>query len=189
VITIVHGLYDPLTRRVETSMKLPEDLERALNAQVTMELASANSYLQMAAYFSHQNLDGMSGWMRAQAEEERSHADRFLDFILDRGGVAMIGEVEAPRADFAGPEDAFAAALAQEEAVTAAIHDLYRLADSLGDLASFPFLQGFIAEQNEEEAMVGSIVDRLRLAAGQTGALFLLDHELGARQGDPRPAG
>ena len=123
-----------------------------------MELASAASYLQMAAYFSHQNLDGMSRWMRAQAEEERSHADRFLDFILDRGGKAVIGEVEAPRGEFSGAEEVFATALSQEEAVTAAIHDLYRLADKLGDLASIPFLLDFISEQTEEEAMVSAIV-------------------------------
>jgi ferritin len=166
-------------------MRLPAEMESALNAQVTMELASAASYLQMAAYFSFQNLDGMSRWMRAQAEEERDHADRFLDFILDRGGRALIGATPAPRAEFDGAGDAFAAALAQEEAVTAAIHDLYRLANQLGDLASLPFLQEFIAEQNEEEAMVGAIVDRLGLADGQPGALFLLDHELGTREGDP----
>jgi ferritin len=166
-------------------MKLPEKMETALNAQVTMELASAASYLQMAAYFSHANLDGMSRWMRAQAEEERSHADRFLDFILDRDGKATIGDVAAPRSEFSGPEDVFAAALAQEEAVTTAIHDLYRLANEMGDLASLPFLQDFIAEQTEEEATVSSIVDRLHLAAGQSGALFLLDHELGTREGDP----
>jgi len=166
-------------------MKMPEELESAFNSQVTMELASATSYLQMSAYFSHQNLDGMSSWMREQAGEERSHADRFLDFILDRGGKAVIGDVPAPQADFAGPEEVFAAALAQEEAVTAAIHDLYRLASDLGDLSSFPFLQAFISEQNEEEAMVSSIVDRLRLADGQSSSLFLIDHELGARVGDP----
>jgi ferritin len=166
-------------------MKLAEQMEKALNDQVTMELASAASYLQMSAYFSHQNLDGMSRWMRAQADEERSHADRFLDFILDRGGKAIIGETEAPRAEFSGPEEVFATALAQEEAVTAAIHDLYRLAGDLGDLASIPFLLDFISEQTEEEAMVSAIVDRLTLAAGQAGALFILDHELGTREGDP----
>ncbi len=166
-------------------MKMPEELETAFNSQVAMELASANSYLQMGAWFSYGNLDGMASWMREQAAEERSHADRFLDFILDRGGKAVIGDVAAPQTEFDGPEQAFAAALEQEETVTKAIHDLYRMADRLGDLASLPFLQDFIAEQNEEEAMVSTIVDRLRLAAGDSGALFILDHELGTRQGDP----
>jgi ferritin len=123
--------------------------------------------------------------MRLQAEEERDHADRLLDFILDRGGNAVIGDVEAPRGDFSGPEEVFDTALSQEEAVTAAIHDLYRLADKLGDLASIPFLLDFISEQTEEEAMLSAIVDRLALADGQSGALFILDHELGGREGDP----
>jgi len=91
----------------------------------------------------------------------------------------------APRGDFSGAEEVFATALSQEEAVTAAIHDLYRLADKLGDRASIPFLLDFISEQTEEEAMVSAIVDRLALADGQSGALFILDHELGAREGDP----
>ena len=34
-------------------MKLHDEMEKALNTQVTMELASAASYLQMAAFFSH----------------------------------------------------------------------------------------------------------------------------------------
>lgn len=162
-------------------MKMPSQLESAFNQQVTMELASANSYLQMAAWFTHHNLDGMAKWMRAQAAEERSHADLFLDFVLDRGGKGIIGDVPAPTAEFDSPLAAFEAALSQEEAVTAAIHDLYRLAFELGDLSSYPFLQDFISEQNEEEAMVGTIVDRLRLANGEAGPLFILDHELGAR--------
>ncbi|MEX1134832.1 MAG: ferritin [Acidimicrobiia bacterium] len=167
-------------------MRMPEDLEAAFNRQVTMELASATAYLQMAAFFADSNLVGMSAWMRAQAAEERAHADRFLDFILDRGNRVHIGEVPAPKAEFDGPEPAFEAALDQERAVTEAIHALYRLASDRGDLASFPFLQAFIAEQNEEESTVQTILDRIKLASGDSGAVFLLDHELGARGGHPQ---
>lgn len=162
-------------------MKMPDELERAFNDQVTMELGSANAYLQMAAWLSVENLEGMASWMRAQAEEERSHADMFLDFILDRGGRVVLGAVDSPRAEFANPLEVFETALAQEEAVTRAIHGLYRLAHELDDLSSVPFLQQFIAEQNEEEATVGAIVDRLRLADGQSSALLLIDSALGGR--------
>jgi ferritin len=162
-------------------MRMPEELEAAFNDQVTMELHASTAYLQMAAYFSDRNLSGMSRWMRAQADEERAHAYRFFDFILDRGNRVRIGDAPAPAAEFQGPEEVFAAALVQERDVTKAIHDLYRLASERGDLASFPFLQAFIGEQNEEEAMVETILDRIRLAAGDSSAIFLLDHELGAR--------
>lgn len=162
-------------------MKMPPELEEAFNRQVTMELSSATAYLQMAAYFEDRSLNGMGRWMRLQSEEERSHALLFLDFVLARGNRVRIGEVAAPTAEFAGPEEVFAAALAQERAVTVAIHDLYRMATDSGDLGSLPFLQSFIAEQNEEEAMVEAILERVQLADGDGGALLLLDRELGAR--------
>lgn len=162
-------------------MRMPEELERAFNDQVNMELASSMAYLQMAVYFSDRNLTGMSAWMRAQAEEERAHAYRFLDFVLDRGNKVSLGTIEAPTAHFESAEEAFATALEQEQAVTEAIHGLYRLATEKGDLASFPFLQDFIGEQNEEEATVETILDRIRLAGGESSALLILDNELGGR--------
>ncbi|MGD2060914.1 MAG: ferritin [Acidimicrobiia bacterium] len=162
-------------------MKMPDDVARACNDQITMELASSIAYLQMAAYFESENLTGMSSWMRAQAEEEKEHAHLFMDFILDRGNPVVIGAIEAPRADFSSVEDVFATALAQEQSVTESIHGIYRLASEGGDLASFPFLQTFIEEQNEEEATVETILERVRLAGGESSAILLLDSELGGR--------
>lgn len=163
-------------------MRMSQELEKAFNDQINMELASSAAYLQMSAYFAERNLNGMSRWMRAQAEEERDHADRFLDFVLNRGNSVQIGSIEAPNGEFETPEAVFTDALAQEQAVTKAIHDLYRLAGDEGDLASYPFLQTFIEEQNEEEAMVETILERMRLAGDSPGALLILDNELGARQ-------
>jgi len=162
-------------------MKLPDDLAEAFNDQITMELASSVAYLQMAAHFEGENLIGMGSWMKAQAEEEKVHAHRFLQFVLDRGNPVRIGAIDAPSADFESVEQVFETALAQEQRVTKAIHDIYRLASDSGDLASFPFLQTFIAEQNEEEAMVETILERVRLAGGESSAILLLDNELGGR--------
>lgn len=159
------------------------ELEKAFNHQIDVELSSSIAYLQMSAYFATQNLNGMSEWMRAQAEEERDHAYRFLDFVLDRGNTAQLGAIDAPSTGFESAEEVFATALEQEREVTAAIHELYRLATDQGDLASYPFLQSFIAEQNEEEAMVENILERVRLAGGNAGAILILDSELGGRRG------
>ena len=163
-------------------MRMPDEVAAAFSRQATMELASAAAYLQMSAFLAKQNLNGMSGWMRAQSAEERSHAVRFIDFVLDRGQQPQIGERPAPEAEFADAEGVFASALEQERRVTEAIHDLYRLANESGDLASLPFLHEFIAEQTEEEAMVEETLDRIRTAAGDAAALLLLDRELGTRE-------
>lgn len=163
-------------------MKMSEDLAAAFNTQVTTELSASITYLQMAAYFDGENLTGMGSWMRAQAEEEKNHAHLFLDFVLNRGNSVEIGSINAPTAGFTSVENVFEVALAQEQTTTRAIHDIYRLAFESGDLASYPFLQTFIAEQNEEEATVETILERVRLAGGESSAILLLDSELGERK-------
>ncbi len=162
-------------------MKMPEDLATAFNDQITMELGSSMAYLQMSAYFEAENLTGMAAWMRAQADEEMDHAHRFMQFVIDRGNPVLLGSIEAPVSDFDSVEQVFLTALGQEQEVTRAIHDLYRLATEGGDLASFPFLQTFIEEQNEEEATVETILERVRIAGGESSALLLLDSQLASR--------
>ena len=162
-------------------MKLPDELAKAFNDQITMEVGSSIAYLQMSAHLENVNLVGMAAWMRMQSEEEKDHAHRFMKFVLDRGNTVELGAIEAPKSDFDSVETVFATSLAQEQAVTKAIHDIYRLAADQGDLASFPFLQSFIAEQNEEEATVETLLERVRLAGGESSAILLLDSELGAR--------
>lgn len=162
-------------------MKMPDDLAQAFNNQITMELAASVAYLQMAAYLESANLTGMGSWMKAQAEEEKDHAHLFFGFVLDRGNEVKIGAIDAPTTEFNSVEHVFEVALAQERNTTKAIHDIYRLASENGDLASYPFVQTFIAEQNEEEAMVETILERVRLAGGESSAILLLDSELGGR--------
>lgn len=162
-------------------MRMNDELTEAFNRQISMELGASTTYLQMAAHLATENLVGMASWMRAQAQEEWGHAHRFLDFVLHRGNRVEIGAQEAPPSTFDSVEAVFASALSQEREVTEAIHQLYRLASEDGDLASFPFLQTFIEEQNEEEDMVETILERVRLAGDSPGALLILDNELGGR--------
>ena len=162
-------------------MKMHEELASLFNAQITMELGSSVAYLQMAAHLENEGLTGMGNWMRVQSDEERAHAMRFFQFTLDRGNDVEIGSIDAPDRQSGSIADVFDAALAQERKVTASISEIYSAAQSLGDVASLPFLQEFLTEQVEEEALVGEIIDRLRLAGDDGPSLLQLDRELGAR--------
>lgn len=169
-------------------MQIPENLEAALSDQVTMELAAATTYLQLAIELESLDLTGMASWMRAQSEEERVHADKFIAHMVDRGSTPKIGTIEGPQLEVSIAVDAFEAALAHEQHVSASIRDLYRLAESEGDLDCRPLLHWFLDEQLEEEATVGEIVNRLKLTGDDGGGLLRMDAELGARnpavQGD-----
>ena len=66
--------------------------------------------------------------------------------------------------------------------VTASISEMYATAQSVSDVLALPFLQEFLTEQVEEEAAVGEIIDRLRLAGDDGPSLLQLDRELGSRR-------
>ncbi len=162
-------------------MEMPQSLAHAFNTQIDLELESSNAYLQMAAYFEDRSLSGFASWMRVQSEEERVHALKFFDYVLDRGNVVQLGPLPAPAGGFESPADVFAVALEQERRVTRAIGELYQEASAAADAASFPLLQWFLAEQVEEEAAISELLAQLRMIEGNGAALLLLDRELGGR--------
>ena len=164
-------------------MTLDARLESALNVQVTMEHGAAYAYFGMSAWFEAEGLPGMAQWMRAQAAEELTHAEKFYQFVLDRGGRIDLGPIEAPSSDFDKPIDVFRASLAQEQDVTASINNLYAMAVELKDFASLPLLDFFVAEQVEEEATVQQIIDDLERAGDAGHTLLMIDRELGTRPG------
>jgi len=163
-------------------MAISKSLEAAYNDQINLELASSYAYLQMAAFLDEENLPGMSAWMRLQAEEERVHAMKFFDFVLEREGHVELAAIAAPGLSLSTALAAFEASLAHEQKVTAAINDLYALATDERDFASYPLLNWFVEEQIEEESNVGLIVEQLRMIGEDRTALLMLDRELGARQ-------
>lgn len=162
-------------------MVMSEKLAAAYNDQITLEFASSHAYLQLAAYFAQQSLTGFEAWMRAQADEERAHALKFFDFVLDRGNEVRLGTIGAPATAPLSALAAFETALTHEQKVTASIRDLLTLAESENDASSYPLLQWFLNEQVEEEASVGEIVDQLRFADGNPAAVLMLDREYATR--------
>ena len=162
-------------------MKLSDDLENAFNAQITLEFQASLVYRQLAIELELMDLPGMAAWLRHQADEEIVHANKFIDHVADRDNHPRIGATSAPTPIVDSVLAAFEAALAHEEKVSASIRDLYRLAESQGDLDSRPLLNWFLDEQIEEEATVKEIVGRVKMIDDDGPGLLRLDEELGAR--------
>lgn len=160
---------------------LSKKVQDAFNNQIQAEMASAYLYLSMAAYCEGKNLKGFGHWLRAQYNEEVSHAMKMLDYVIERGGQVVLQAIEAPPAEFGSPAEVFAKVLAHEQHVTARINSLYELAVAEKDYASQIFLQWFISEQVEEEGSAGEIVEKLKLAGDKGSALVWIDKELGKR--------
>jgi ferritin len=167
---------------------LSEKMQDAMNEQIKWELYSAYLYMAMSAYYASTNLMGFANWMRVQAQEETVHALKFYDFINERGGRVELRAVDAPPKDWASPLAVFQDTCDHERIVTGRIGDLVDLARSLRDHASEIFLQWFVTEQVEEESSVDEVVQELKRIQDNSGALFMLDRELGQRIFTPPPA-
>jgi ferritin len=162
-------------------MPLSPALEQALNDQIQKEFTAAHLYLAMAAWFAERNLDGMASWMRHQSEEERGHAMKLFDWVLDRGGRVALAGVAGPAATWQTPLEVFQAAQEHEQAVSRSIHALYVQAGTEHDYATQTMLQWFLTEQVEEERTSTAIVERMRLVGDNAPGLLLMDRELGQR--------
>jgi ferritin len=162
-------------------------VESAINDQIAKEFYAAHLYLSMAAWFEDRNLPGFAKWMRVQNDEERQHAMRLFDYLIEAGGRVRLKALEAPPTDFTSPLKVMEASLAHEKKVTASIRKLYELADKEKDYGTQLHLQWFISEQQEEEKNVGDVIARLKLAGTDNVALLMIDRELGAR--GPEAAG
>jgi len=160
---------------------LSEAMTAALNEQITKELYSSYLYLQMAAYLDDQSLPGFATWMKAQAQEEISHAMIFYNYVNERGSRVIVGAIEQPPSEFTSPLDIFEKTLEHEKVVTASINSLMDLAVEERDYATRNRLEWFIGEQVEEESNASDIIGRLGLIGDKGGGLFMLDKELGAR--------
>jgi ferritin len=162
-------------------MKMNSELKKALNKQITMEMYSSYIYLSMAADFFAKNLGGFGQWMRVQSGEETGHGMKIFTYLLERGETVELEAIDAPPKSWATPLDAFKTAYAHEQKVTAAMAALTELARDKKDHATEIFLQWFVSEQVEEEAHADEIVKKLEMVKDNTGALLMLNHELGQR--------
>lgn len=156
-------------------------MEEALNQQIVREMYSSNLYLAMSSYYHSLNLNGFANWMRIQAQEEMMHAMKFFDYIINRGGKALVGEIKKTPSEWSSPLAAFENAYEHEKLITQSINELADVADQEKDYATKNLLNWFIDEQVEEEANTSEIVDRLRLIADSKSGLFIMDTELKTR--------
>lgn len=161
---------------------LSKKMEKALNAQVGAEMFSSNLYLAMALDFEAKNMKGFGKWLRVQAKEEMGHATKIIDFVIERGGRAVVPALDAPPATWKSAQAAFDQVLAHEIKVTGMINNLVDMAAAEKDHATSVFLQWFVNEQVEEEAQSVEIVETLKMIGDSKGSLYMLDHRLGKRE-------
>ena len=169
-------------------MAMNDRLQKAFNDQLNRDFFSSYLYLAMAGYFESINLKGFANWMRVQVDEERFHAMKFYDYVVNRNGIISLGQIDRPDQAWDSPLKAFLKTLEHEEFITRNINELVDLSLSQKDHAAHSFLKFFVDEQVEEESNVHDIIGKLKLIGDSPSGLFMLDNELAQRVFTPPAA-
>ncbi|MDP2303105.1 MAG: ferritin [Ignavibacteria bacterium] len=160
---------------------IKSSLENAINNQINTEFYSSYLYLSMSAYFEAKSFSGFAKWMVIQAQEEYTHAMKFYTYLIQKGGLVKLSQIDEPKQEWKSLIDVFEDTYEHEQKVTASINAIVDLALQEKDHATVSFLNWFVTEQVEEEATVQKIVDDLKLIGDNNNGLFMMDRELGQR--------
>ncbi|WP_224485107.1 ferritin [Robertkochia aurantiaca] len=157
---------------------LSKKIEKALNDQVRVEAESSQIYLAMACWAEVKGLEGVARFMFDQSDEEREHMLKLIKFINERGGHAQISALKAPNVTFNSFQEMFQMLHDHEVLVSESINELVHQSLQEKDYATHNFLQWYVAEQIEEEAMAKSILDKINLIGDDKGGLYLFDRDI-----------
>ena len=157
---------------------LTDKMEKALNAQIRIEAESSQVYLSMACWAEVKGLEGIAQFMYKHSDEERMHMLKLVKYVNERGGHALISDLNAPDTDFGTFQKMFQQLYEHEIFVSKSINDLVQVSMDERDYATHNFLQWFVAEQIEEEALARTILDKINLIGNDKGGLYLFDRDV-----------
>ncbi len=157
---------------------ISKKIEAALNGQAEHEAASSQYYLAMASWAETQGLSGIAAFLYAHSEEERLHMLKLVKFINERGGHGIVPALKQPPESFRSIKDIFEQILKHEIMVTGEINLLVEMCLKEKDYTTHNFLQWYVAEQIEEEALARRIIDKLNLIGNEKSGLYLFDRDM-----------
>ena len=154
-----------------------------LQRQLNHELGAAHSYTALAVWCVERNFKGFARFFYKQSGEEREHAQRLIDHLLDRGASPELRELPAPKTRFENLLEVARHAQSMERANTAGVDHALEAALKERDYPAQVTLHWFVNEQVEEEKHASELVEQLKMTGDQPfGILFMDQHVLGARK-------
>ncbi len=155
-------------------------MEEALNKQVAREAYASFLYLAMASWCEKEGLSGCATFFYRQSDEERMHMLKIFHYLNEMDRFAITPAVPQPPLEFGSVREVFEKTLEHEMEVTRAIYELVELARQERDHATEHFLQWYVEEQREEEGLMRTILDRIKIIGDGPQSLYFIDKEVEA---------
>ena len=161
---------------------MQEKLRLMIEDQINKELWSAYLYYGVAEYYQSKGLDGFHKYFEHQALEEVEHAEKFCEFLQDRGLDFEFKPIEPLKQKFKDLREPLVFQLEHEKVVTSLIEALFNEAQAENDLLTKKFLSWYLEEQLEEETRSQKLIDDFDLYATDGAGLYILNKNLGKKE-------
>lgn len=154
---------------------LPKSVEKALNEQIATEAGASFLYLAMASWCDMKGFDGTAAFLYKHSSEERMHMLKLFHYINNMGGYATAPEIKKTKTEYKSISEIFDTLYKSEQKVTKSVNELVELCTKERDYSTLNFIQWYVAEQYEEEALFRSIMDKINLVGDDGKGLFMFD--------------
>jgi len=150
-----------------------------LQYRIEQEEQSSRLYLAMSIWLEINGYTGAASLWKKYSEEERTHIDWAIQYLLDLNVLPKIPSLQQPSSTFKGLPNIIALSYEHELQITEQCRILATVAASEKDYMTLEFAQKYLKEQREEIAKTQYWIDRLETFGDSKEALRLLDIEMG----------
>nr|WP_321223304.1 ferritin [uncultured Psychroserpens sp.] len=153
-------------------------IEKLLNNQIKYEAQASLQYLAMASWADAKGYNGVSGFFYSQSDEERVHMSKLIKFVNERGGNVIIPGLDKPKDSYSSLNELFEKFLESEMFVTEQINHVIFECLEQKDYNVHNFMQWYVTEQLEEEAMARTLLDKLNIIGADKSGHYLFDRDI-----------
>ncbi len=155
-----------------------KSIEALLNDQIKYEANASMHYLAMASWVDAKGYNGIADFFYKQSEEERVHMIKLVKFVNERGGKVIVPALEKPKADFKSLTELFEEFLKSEMSVTEQINHIIFECLNKKDYNVHNFMQWYVTEQLEEEAVARTLLDKLNIIGNDKSGHYMFDRDI-----------
>ncbi len=136
----------------------------------------------MSAYFGEKGMGGMSKWMRLQYQEELTHAEKIMDYIIQTADMLNSGSWKKYRHHETVLSKFLKTRYVMKKLLPKWFENLMNLAIEEKDHATKNMLAWYVLMNRWRRIELHAVVDALKINTRKRSGLYMLDRELGSRK-------
>lgn len=167
-----------ITRSKSTTPRISEAICKRLDFHIQAEHEAAMLYKAAYAWCNYNGMFKMAELFKTHVGEELGHADKLIEYALDKDYKPCIPALKLMTNDFKSFKEVVTAAFTHEKYVTSIYKEFADICFKEKDYTTYEFISWYIKEQIEEEALFQNILDQIEMLENEGTGIFILEQEI-----------